>query len=62
MLSVFEETSSRLAVKHYEDNMLKLQWIITILAMLGLGIGIWINEICTRGYLPTYYEVRHPTT
>ena len=61
MLAVFEETSSVLAVKHYEDTMLKLQYVISFLAVFGLGIGIVINENCSRGYLPTKYEVNHYT-
>ena len=56
-MAIFEETSSVIAVKEYEDSMLKLQYVITFLALFGLGIGIWINEECSRGYLPTESEV-----
>ena len=34
-----------------------IQYAVTFLAVIGLGLGIWINENCSRGYLPTETEV-----
>ena len=37
----------------------RAQWVVGIFALLGLGLGIRINEVCSRGYLPTQVKLKY---
>jgi hypothetical protein len=59
VLSLVSEHPEAKVLASLEYSSYRYQIVVTVLAMIGLGQGILINEKCARSYIPTEAEISY---